>query len=98
MRTLKGGGGAEPVVEQNGYPSFTKEGRTRRKEKCREASFEKERTGWLFQTTACPSRTTRIIGGLKQPPRLRCLRNGAIFFMRSHPSFAKAELSKLRFT
>jgi hypothetical protein len=30
-----------------------------------------------------------IIGGLKQLPRLRQLRNGAIFLMRSHPSFAK---------
>ena len=54
----------------NGVPSFAKEGWTRPKEKCCEASFE-ERTGWLFQATAYSSRTVLIIGGLKQPPRLR---------------------------
>jgi len=35
----------------NVYPSFAKEGWTRPKEKCCEASLV-ERTGWLFQASA----------------------------------------------
>ena len=58
-------------LEENGVPSFAKEGWTRPKERCREASFEQERTGWLFQATAYSFRTICTIGGLKQPPRLR---------------------------
>ena len=34
-------------------------------------------------------RTVLIIGGLKQLPRLRQRRNGAVSLWRSHPSFAK---------
>jgi len=39
------------IVEAGVYPSFAKEGWTRPKNKCCEASFV-ERTGWLFQATA----------------------------------------------
>ena len=39
-----------------------------------------------------------IIGGLKQLPRLRRLRNGAFFFMAQPPLLRKAQLSKLRVT
>ena len=38
----------------------------------------KERTGWLFQATD-------LIGGFKQPPRLRRQRNGPFFSMAQPP-------------
>ena len=72
------------IVEARVYPSFAKEGWTRPKEKCCEASFV-ERTGWLFQGTACYSQRVWIIGGLKQPPPSAPLRNGAFFFMAQPP-------------
>ena len=49
----------------------------------------------MFQPTAYSSRTVLIIGGLKQLPRLRQVRNGAIFLWRSHPFFAKKGITEL---
>jgi hypothetical protein len=43
----------------------------------------------VVSTTDCPSRTVWIIGGLKQPPRLRHKGSGPFSLWRSHPSFAK---------
>ena len=75
----------ETSGHRHGFPSFAKEGWTRRKEESREASIEQERTGWLFQATAYSSRAIRVIGAFKQPPRLRRLRMGAICFMAQPP-------------
>ena len=49
----------------------------------------------MFQATAYSYRTSLIIGGVKQLPRLRRLRNGAIFLMAQPPLLRKAVLSKM---
>ena len=76
-------------VSNNGFPSFAKEGWTRPREKCCEASFDRSGRGSCFKLPLICPEPVWIIGGLKQLPRLRQLRNGAISLWRSHPFFAK---------
>src|SRR5262249_53445423 len=57
-------------------------------------SLLREGRGGCFKLPLMNPAAVLIIGGLNQPPRLCRLRNGAISLWRSHPSLAKAELSK----
>jgi len=77
-------GGGVMNVKQALYPSFAMEGWTRHEENIAKPPLM-ERTGWLFQATTDSPRTVRLIGGLKQPPRLRQLRNGTIFLYAQPP-------------
>jgi hypothetical protein len=45
--------------------------------------------GGCFKLPFIHSERVWISGGLKQPPRLRRIRNEAFSLWRSHPSFAK---------
>jgi len=61
--------------------------------KCREASFERSGRGSCFKLPLIlPNGFDNRWLETTTPPAVK--RNGANFLMRSHPSFAKAELSK----
>src|SRR5262245_41007281 len=62
------------------FPSFAKEGWTRPKENAAKHPLWSGRGGCLRPPLNEPNRFSTI-GRLKQPPRLRRLRNGAVFFM-----------------
>src|SRR5262245_1576479 len=88
-RAYEGGGDAPGVlcmviVEASVYPSFAKEGWTRPKENAAKHPLWSGRGG-CFKLRLIHSERVWIIGGLKQPPRLRRLRKGAIFFMAQPP-------------
>ena len=66
------------IVEASVFPSLAKEGWARPKEKCAKPPL-KGADGVVVSSYRLPCRTVLIIGGLKQLPRLRQLRNGAVF-------------------
>src|SRR6188768_4234499 len=76
------------MLEASVYPSFAKEGWTRPKENAAKHPLWSGRGG-CFKLPLIHSERVWIRCGLKQPPRLRLLRNGAIFFMAQPPSFVK---------
>ena len=66
------------------FPSFAKEGWTRPKENAAQHPLRSGR-GSCFKLPLIHPERVRISRGLKQLPRLRRLRNGAIFFMAQPP-------------
>jgi hypothetical protein len=70
------------------FPSFAKEGWTRPKENAAKHPLWSGRGG-CFKRPLIHSRYVWIIGGFKQPPRLRHQRKEAIFFMAQPPLLRK---------
>src|SRR5262245_60206881 len=66
------------------FPSFAKEGWTRAKENVAKHPLWSGRGG-CFKLPLIHSERVWISGGLKQPPRLRRIRNGAVFSMAQPP-------------